>query len=124
MARERTGAVKWNGTAWVARIRLNDGRRIPVHLPAILSEAEAKREARKLSEEAKRGELVYDPDHKSTGAASETTEHYGERWLEAREAKGMPSVRVDRTYLRTHLFRMYGRRPLASLKNRGVTDQS
>jgi hypothetical protein len=115
MPKQRTGSVKWNGTQWTARIRLNDGQRIPVKFPPTMNETDARRSARALSEQARRGELVYDPAVRTTASAGEDVEKYSERWLDARDAKGLASVRCDRTYLRTHVWPKFGTRSMKSI---------
>jgi integrase len=109
MARKRTGAVKWNGTQWVARIRTNDGHRVPVKFPPEVSETKARILARQLSEQAKRGELVYDPEHKTP---EETVAHFAERCHSIRDAREMPSARVDYSYLRIHVLPRLGARAM------------
>jgi hypothetical protein len=107
MPPKRTGAVKWAGDHWTARIRLNDGRRVPVHFPPGTSEADAERQAAEWSEMARRGELVFEGKGK-VGAPGETFAQYASRWLEHRAGRGLASVRVDRSALDTHVTPLLG----------------
>jgi integrase len=107
MPPKRTGAVKWAGDHWTARIRLNDGRRIPIHFPLGTSEADAERQAAEWSEMARRGELVFEGKGK-VGAPGETFAQYASRWLEHRAGRGLASVRVDRSALDTHVTPLLG----------------
>lgn len=102
MAPKRTGGVEWHGDHWDARVRLDAKRRVRVHLPAGTSEAAAQHQAEAWSAMAARGELVFDGKGK-VGAPGETFERYAARWLEHRTARGLSSVRVDKSALDTHV---------------------
>jgi integrase len=102
MGRRATGTIRRHGDHFDARITLADGTRPWFHLPAGWSRAKAREKAATLSEQARRGEAVMLPKD-GDGQPVPEGESYSawvERWLAAREAKGLTSVETDRGRLK------------------------
>ncbi len=116
MARQRTGTVKLRGDHYDARITLNDGSRPWIHLPAGLTEKQARAKAVSLTETARKGGGVLVSKGGGGASSDETFEVWAERWCKAREERGLTSVKDDRGRLRKWVFPHLGARPMVEIK--------
>lgn len=118
MPRQRTGTVKPHGDHFDARITLNEGSRPWIHLPAGLTREQAEARARSLTETARHGDGVRAAAQASTApdGAGETLAEWSERWCDAREERGLTSVKDDRGRLRRWVLPRLGPRPMAEIK--------
>lgn len=108
MARGRpaTGSVIFLEGQWHVRVTMPDGSRPPIAMPGIAQDdvAEAKRMGAIVSRRAR--ELSAVPFEKG-----ETVNEWADRWLDEREARGLTSIRSDRSRVRQHVLPDLG--PLA-----------
>ncbi len=112
MPRARTGTLTMSGDHLVGRVRMNDGKRVPVHFPPDMTRTEAALRMRRYSKQAQKGEL-----HLSGGGGpSESSEEYCQRFIQSRTERGLASVHVDRSQLRTHAMWLIGKLPMSSVK--------
>lgn len=118
MPRARTGTIKRHGDHWDARITLNDGSRPWVHLPAGLTEPEARKRAQSMSEAVRERDGKREPTTASGAppAPGEMFAAWSERWLAAREERGLTSVKDDRGRLRKWVLPTLGPRPMPEIK--------
>lgn len=112
MARKATGAVRYRGGRWWARVTVGDERPLlPIEPPLTdpSARAAAKAEAAILSTLARdleRARLIVD---------GELVRDWYERWLAAREEKGL-STKADRSHLNTHILAEIGDVVMRDLK--------
>ncbi len=119
MGRKPSGRVKREGDEWVARIRMNDGTRPRFTLPvAEFNEPAAFAEFADYQRLAKAGLL--ERTSAGTPAAAVTFATYADRWLEAREAKGFTSVRVDKSALKIHVTPVLGPMPMRAITSANI----
>lgn len=118
MPRVRTGTIKQHGDHWDARITLNDGSRPWVHLPAGLTEPEARKRAQSMSEAVRERDGKREPTTASgvPPAPGEMLAAWSERWLAARQERGLTSVKDDRGRLRKWVLPTLGPRPMVEIK--------
>ncbi len=125
------GSVEWRGGRWRARVGLADGSRSWVPLPEELTagdEARARTLAVELAEQVKSVGAVRAKPVKSTALqkptrsptttttpSTETVEVWLNRWLDARNKRGLSSVETDRARLRTHVFPVIGERSITEV---------
>jgi integrase len=97
--RPRTGSVVEHGDHFDARVTLPNGKRVRRCLPAGLTEARARETAAAMTERAI-GRAVEEAKKIAAAPpitpAEETIEAWISRWCDAREARGLTSVRHDR----------------------------
>jgi integrase len=121
MPRQRVGTIIRHDDHWDARITLDDGSRKLLHLPAGLSEAMAREKAAHYSEVARGAVRVPKPgDAKKELPVGETFKQYAERWLDAREKRGVASTKNDRSSLRTHVFPLIGDKAIVSVTSQDI----
>jgi integrase len=91
-------------------------RRVPKACPPkVKTLAQAKAWSAWLSEQLRAGKLVLDVPPPPPPPGGETFEAWCERWLAAREARHLSSVKDDRSRLRTHVWPWLHNRPIASV---------
>jgi hypothetical protein len=116
VSRLRTGTIKLHGDHYDARITLNDGSRPWIHLPAGLTEKQARAKATSLTETARKGGGVLASRGGGDAPSEETFEAWADRWCKAREERGLTSVKDDRGRLRKWVFPHLGSRPIVDIK--------
>ncbi len=108
MAKQLTGTIAWAGDHWKVRVRMKDGTRPWVHLPAGTTEAQARERAKKLARLARDRGTVKVADGASMNRPTETVAQWSERWLAFRVEKGYTSVCDDRGRLSAHILPVLG----------------
>lgn len=120
MPRPRTGSVYRHGDHFDIQITLPDGSRSkPMCQPPAMSEARARDKAQRLTDHAKEGGAAAAPKRTRKGSAApagETLAAWSERWCDAREERGLTSVKDDRGRLRKWVLPHLGPRPMVEIK--------
>lgn len=118
MPRPRTGSVHQHGDHWDIRITLPGGKRAPrICLAPGLSEEQAKQEALAHTRLAEREATGL------KGKASEPGESFAawsERWLAARDERGLSSVDTDRGRLKKWILPLLGEKAVADVSREDV----
>src|SRR5258708_36694953 len=120
MPREAKGQLKWWGNRYSVRVRFNDGHRQWVPLDPLLTHTQAVARAREVARKAK-------AEPRPLAALSiadegETVAQWAERWTAMRDARGLESVRDDRSRLRTHIVPMIGGERIATVRPAQLED--
>ncbi len=121
MPRPATGSPRWNARLghWEARVTKpgNVKREPPIPMPGISREdIEGARRMAKLISDRVRGGGAVSP---GTG---ETVTEYAKRWSEARDARGLRSIRADRSRFATWIAPRIGSLAIADVKRRDVEE--
>jgi integrase len=115
--RPRTGAIRRtaDGKRWQAIITMQDGsqKRLPRGgFPPTMSEARAREHALVLQEKADALQPVEVAPEEASGAAERQgrrqADQWTETWFKEREARGLTSVRENRSHWETHLADLIG----------------
>jgi integrase len=106
MPRKRTGTKEFRNGRWYIKLTVDlrggGTERRKVELPQGTTEAQA--EAKRVSLAAKATGRLFEPLEQVESAGADLTwDDYVERWLKARIARGLRSVRKDRQRLRDHV---------------------
>jgi integrase len=121
MPRKQLGQLKWWGSSYSVRVRFRDGRRRWVSLPADLTHTQAVARAAEVAREARTATTPLVLTHLAA-ADGETVEKWTDRWLAAREERGLESVRDDRSRFRTHLLSVIGAERMATVPSAKLED--
>jgi len=114
------GTLKWTNGRFAVLVTLADGTRPWLQLEPEVTHAEAKRRAPELVLRARRTTSA--ADVLVTPPAHETVAEWVERWLLFREARGLESVRDDRSRLRNHALPILGATPMREVSPAQLED--
>lgn len=120
MSKPATGTARFHRGRWQVGIRVA-GSRTWHDVPGLEPVDDAAHKARAraygawLSAEMRSGRVVFDKKAPEPEPAGETFEAWCERWLAARAARHVASVKDDRSRLRTHVWPTLGARPVAAI---------
>src|SRR6187549_2920410 len=137
MSRRATGTVEYRlgkgerPGAWWGRVTAVDGSRPWIELGdwpnSQEGRARARAAARAWSERIRERGVCAVPTMRRPGkaaragcACSETFEEYSQRWLNEREARGVTSVRSDRSRMKMHVTPEWRERSVASIQRSDV----
>jgi integrase len=110
---EPKGQLKWWGNRYSVRVRFRDGHRQWIPLSRELTHTQAVAQGKEI---ARRAATEPRPVVATLLAAGdETVELWSERWVKAREDRGLESARDDRSRLRTHILPLIGRERIATI---------
>ncbi len=119
MARPRTGSPRWSEERqrWEARVTLDGGARKVVAIPGVAKEDtdRARRVAQIISDKSRR-------DGKVAEATPETVNEWAKKWLAARRAKGLTSVRQDEGRLWKWVSPVIGTKAVAEVTRRDLEE--
>ena len=121
MGRPLAPTLVWKATHFAFRCRVKDGGRPWVPLPPGLTKEAAAAMALEIATMASAGELVM-AAAKAPVTKAETFSQWSERWLEARQARGLATVRNDRSRLTTHVLPVLGDRPMVKVSKAEIED--
>jgi len=114
------GTLKWSAGRYAVLVTLADGGRPWIRLESEVTHVEAIRRAPELVLRARRStsaaEVLVKPP------ANETVAEWTERWLLFREAKGLESVRDDRSRLKNHILPIVGSTPMRAVSPAQLED--
>ena len=119
MSRKITGSLEWRGGCWQMKATRPDGTRTPwMDLPGSITQQEeerARRVAALIARRIRKGDDV--PDERG-----ETVKEYAERWVAAREKKGLTCAVENDSNLRIHFFEHHAHLPMESIKREMLED--
>lgn len=114
------GQLKWWGESYSVRVRFADGKRKWIALPKGLSHKDAEKRAKEIAEAAKKETLV--TAIVAIAKPSETFAEWQARWIVEREARGLESVRDDKSRLKTHVLPLLGTVPMRAISPGHIED--
>jgi integrase len=116
MPRKSTGTVILHGDHFDVRVTLSDGRRSPrMHLPAELSEEQARAVALRLAEQANRGELTA-----PTAPPGESVSSWFARWFADRAARGIVTAEGEHGRFLKWIAPLLGDKPIVDVTTRDL----
>lgn len=122
MPRRRTGTVVWRDGQWKAQVTLRKvpGEKTPrvwIALGADITEEQARAKALRHSETAKTRSATT-----RAAVTGETAREWFEKWCKARDARGLHTVRNDRSRIDNHVLPLLGDTPMAGVTTEQIED--
>ncbi|HEY2517660.1 MAG TPA: tyrosine-type recombinase/integrase [Polyangiaceae bacterium] len=118
MTRRITGAVEWRGGRWQVHVTKPDGSRPWMDLPGAIPEHDEPRARRVAAIVARRVKSGSDVP----AERGETVKEYAERWVGAREKKGITCAVENDSNLRIHFFEKHADLPMAGVTRAMLED--
>lgn len=119
MPRKATGSAQFkDGKFWaIVSLPRKPGQKTAgrkwIECPeAIKSLPKAKEYAAWLTEQLRAGKITFDNPAEEKPSIGESFQQWSERWLDARETKGLISVKDDRGRLKNHVWKLLGDKPI------------
>ncbi len=115
-----TGTIERRGEVVYARISLVDGSRPWVLLGKGLTDLQARKQAKKLSDRARAERWVKNSVAKPAADEGERTDDWFARYFAFRDNRGIKGLRQERDRYASHLSPLFGKRPLRTITRQEV----